>query len=107
MFPTLLSSSIHLSNQTKLVLQSVVAIENSFFAYIFLHGKFCSYMQFIAKFRKHGYSKHSFKIELNAKRGLTSSLIIHACDNVLKFYRFKMNQMILEHRQFVIIFSQV
>ena len=47
-------------------------------------------MQFIAKFRKHSYSKHSFKVELNAKRGLRSSLIIHACDNVLqttKFYR--------------------
>ena len=47
-------------------------------------------MQFIAKFRKYSYSKHSFKVELNAKRGLRSSLIIHACDNVLqttKFYR--------------------
>ena len=87
MFLTLQSSSIHLSNQTKLVLQSVVAMENSFFT-VFLHGKFCSYMQF--KFRKHGYSKHSFKVELNDKRGLRSSLIIHACDNVLqttKFYR--------------------
>ena len=38
MFPTLLSSSIHLSNQTKLVLQSVVAMEYSFSLYSYIEN---------------------------------------------------------------------